>query len=93
MRTLDKGKLIVQLHHWDAHKHPHPGKQDSKPFGNGVLLWFQTSEFDAAVDRSKALKAEFLEGPQANKNANHREMWLRDPDGYVVVIACAHGDL
>jgi hypothetical protein len=22
-----------------------------------------------------------------------REIWLRDPDGYVVVLASAHGDL
>jgi hypothetical protein len=28
-----------------------------------------------------------------NSNANHREVWLRDPDGYVVVIASAYGDL
>jgi hypothetical protein len=28
-----------------------------------------------------------------NPNANHREIWLRDPDGYVVVLASAYGDV
>lgn len=88
-----KGKMILQLHHWDAHEHPHMGNPKSKPYGNGVLLWFQTDDFDAAVKRAKTLQAEFLEAPQVNPNANHREFWLRDLDGYVVVIAGAYGDL
>jgi hypothetical protein len=28
-----------------------------------------------------------------NQNPNHREFWLKDPDGYVVVIAGPNGDL
>lgn len=89
-QILSDGKLILQLHHWDSHEHPHLGRQD-KPNGNGVLLWFQTEEFDAALARTKTAHAEILEGPKVNPNANHRE--LRDPDGYVVVIAGAYGDL
>jgi hypothetical protein len=34
-----------------------------------------------------------IEGPMVNPNANHREVWFRDPDGYVVVLASAPGDL
>ena len=37
--------------------------------------------------------ANMLEAPKVNPSANHREFWLRDPDGYVVVIAGPHGDL
>jgi catechol 2,3-dioxygenase-like lactoylglutathione lyase family enzyme len=87
------GKLILQLHDWDAHEHPHMGDPTTKPYGNGVLLWFQIDDFVAAVARARALSAEILEGPQVNPNANHREIWLRDPDGYVVVLASAYGDV
>ena len=85
--------MIMQLHDWDAHAHPHLGSPQSRPYGNGVLLWFQTDGFDAAMARITALGAEVLEGPKINPNAKHREVWLRDPDGYVVVVAGRYGDL
>ena len=86
-QLVHDGRLILQLHHWDAHEHPHLGDPTSKPYGNGVLLWFQTDAFDAAVDRATRIRAEVLEPPKVNPNARHREIWLRDPDGYSVVIA------
>ncbi len=92
-RLVDGEKLILQLHDWDAHEHLHIGDPAAKPYGNGVLLWFQIGDFDAAVARARALSAEILEGPQVNPNANHREIWLRDPDGYVVVLASAYGEV
>ncbi|MHB1085887.1 MAG: VOC family protein [Thiobacillus sp.] len=88
-----KGKMVLQLHHWGAHEHPHMGSPKTKPYGNGVLLWFQTDEFDAAVKRAITFGAQILEQPKVNSNANHREVWLRDPNGYVVVLASAYGDL
>lgn len=88
-----KGRMVLQLHHWDAHEHPHMGNQNSKPYGNGVVLWFQTNEFDGEIERANGLNAEILEEPKMNPNANHREFWLRDLDGYVVVIAGPYGDL
>jgi catechol 2,3-dioxygenase-like lactoylglutathione lyase family enzyme len=87
------GKLILQLHDWDAHEHPHMGNPATRPYGSGVLLWFQVEDFGVAVERARALSAEILEGPRVNPNANHREIWVRDPDGYVVVLASAYGDL
>ena len=92
-RITHTGKLILQLHLWHTHEHPHMGNQDLKPYGNGVVLWFETDEFDKAVERVIALRAGILEEPRVNPNANHREVWLRDPDGYVVVIAGRYGDL
>jgi catechol 2,3-dioxygenase-like lactoylglutathione lyase family enzyme len=93
-RLVDQhDRLILQLHDWDAHEHPHMGNPAAKPYGNGVLLWFQIEDFAAAVERARALSAEILEGPRVNPNANHREIWLRDPDGYVVVLASAPGDV
>jgi predicted enzyme related to lactoylglutathione lyase len=61
--------------------------------GNGVLLWFQVEDFDADVERARASSTEILEGPKVNPNTHHREIWLRDPDGYVVVLASAGGDV
>ncbi|HUO62439.1 MAG TPA: VOC family protein [Terriglobales bacterium] len=87
------GALILQLHAWEAHEHPHLGDPAVRPYGNGVLLWFQIDDFDAAVARAREMTVEILEGPRVNPNANHRELWLRDPDRYVVVLASACGDL
>lgn len=91
-RLMVGDRLILQLHRWDAHEHPYMGDPESRPYGNGVLLWFLTDAFDAAVERARALGAEILEEPHVNPNANHRECWLRDPDGYVVVLAGEYGD-
>jgi hypothetical protein len=92
-RIIDgDGRIVLQLHHWDAHEHLHLGNETAS-HGNGVLLWFQTDAFDAAVERARLVSAQVLEGPQVNPNAQHREIWLRDPDGYVVVIAGRYGDL
>ena len=87
------GKLVLQLHAWEAHEHPHLGDPARRPYGNGVLLWFQIDDFGAAVERVREMRVEILEGPRVNPNANHREIWLRDLDGYVIVLASAYGDL
>ncbi|KAA3633927.1 MAG: VOC family protein [Proteobacteria bacterium] len=92
-QLLSGGRMVLQLHRWDAHEHPFMGDPDSRPYGNGVLLWFQTDAFDAAVARARELEAQILEEPHVNRRASHRECWLRDPDGYVVVLASAHGDV
>lgn len=91
-RLMFQGKLIMQLHCWDAHEHPYLGDKELRPYGNGVLLWFQTNEIDAAIKRAKTLKTAFLIEPRVNRTANHREFWLLDPDKYVVVIAGSYGD-
>jgi len=91
-RIVVEGELVLQLHHWDADAHEHLGDPDT-PRGNGVLLWFQTDAFDAALGRARDLGAEIVEGPLVNPNAQHREIWIRDPDGYIVVLAGAPGDL
>jgi hypothetical protein len=86
-RLLIDGRLILQLHAWDEEDHPNLVNADAAPVGHGVLLWFEVDDFDGAVARVRSLKAQVIEEPHVNPNAGHREMWLRDPDGYVVVIA------
>jgi hypothetical protein len=49
-------------------------------------------DFDAAVERARSLHAEVIEEPHLNPNAAQQEMWIRDPDGYVVVIAGPEGE-
>ena len=92
-RLVSKGRVVMQLHQWDAHEHPHLGNADSEPYGNGVLLWFQTDDFDGTLRRIESSRAVILEGPMVNRSANHREVWLRDPSGYKVVVAGRYGDV
>lgn len=92
-QLVSDGRIVMQLHHWDAHEHPHLGNPEAHSHGNGVVLWFQTHSFDEAFSRIQAHKAQVLENPFVNPNANHREIWLRDPDGYVVVLASVPGDV
>jgi catechol 2,3-dioxygenase-like lactoylglutathione lyase family enzyme len=92
-RLVKDGDLLLQLHAWNDHEHPNLGDPDSAPHGYGVLLWFQTDEFDSAVERARALGADIIEEPRVNPNAQHRECWIRDQDGYVVVLASEQGDV
>ncbi len=32
------GRMVLQLHQWDAHEHPFLGDPGFKPYGNGVVL-------------------------------------------------------
>jgi catechol 2,3-dioxygenase-like lactoylglutathione lyase family enzyme len=85
-------RLILQLHSWDEEEHPNLTHADDAPPGHGVLLWFELDDFDAAVERAGAFGAEIVEPVHVNEAAAHREIWLRDPDGYVVVLASPDGE-
>ena len=85
-------QLILQLHAWDEEDHPNLVDRGKAPPGHGVLLWFEVDDFDAAVARATALAAEVVEPPHVNPNPQHREIWLRDPDGYLVVLASPDGE-
>ena len=86
------GQLLLQLHAWDEEHHPNLIDADLAPPGHGVLLWFQVTDFDAVVGRARRLGAEVIEEPHVNPAPRHREMWLRDSDGYVVVLASPDGE-
>jgi hypothetical protein len=91
-RITSSGRLILQLHAWDEEDHPNLVNRTAAPLAHGVVLWFQLEDFDAAVERARVLKAEVIEGPFVNPAPQHRELWLRDPDGYVVVISSPDGE-
>ena len=90
---MDGDELVAQLHDWEADEHSHMGDRADPSRGNGVLLWFATDDFDALLDRVAATGAEVLDGPLVNPNAQQRELWLRGPEGYTVVVAGQRGDL
>jgi catechol 2,3-dioxygenase-like lactoylglutathione lyase family enzyme len=91
-RISHSGRLLLQLHAWDVEEHPNLVNADAAPPGHGVLLWFQVDDFDSVVERARGLGAEIIEEPHVNPVPRHREIWLRDPDGYVVVVASPDGE-
>jgi catechol 2,3-dioxygenase-like lactoylglutathione lyase family enzyme len=91
-RLARDGALILQLHRFEVEHHHGPiGDPADKPYGNGVLLWFETDDFEAAMQRIAELNPEIVMPRHVNPNAAHWEIWLRDPDGYTVVIASPDG--
>ena len=92
-RVFSSGRLILQLHAWDEEHHPNLVNANAAPPGHGVLLWFQVTDFGSTVDRARDLRAEIILEAQVNPAPQHREIWLRDPDGYVLVIASADGEV
>ena len=97
-RLVSHGNLILQLHNWAVEHHHGPiGDPGARPYGNGVLLWFEIDDFDAAVARADELGAEVVlaphrNPPDGNGGPNHREVWLRDLDGYGVVLTSPDGE-
>jgi len=59
------------------------------PPGHGAPLWFEVDSFAQSVQCALGLGAEVLEGPMFNPGPQHWELWLRDLDGYVVVVCSA----
>jgi catechol 2,3-dioxygenase-like lactoylglutathione lyase family enzyme len=81
------GEIVLQLHHLgEPHHHDAIGDRTA-PLGNGVALWFEVDDFDGAVARIHEAGATIETEPHENPNARQMEIWLRDPDGYRVVVA------
>ena len=96
-RLVRDGKLVLQLHSFLVHHHHGPiGDPDDRPYGNGVLLWFEVDDFDAAMERVREMGVEQVlprhrNPPTGDGGPNHWECWMRDPDGYTVVLASPDG--
>lgn len=96
-RLVRDGALVMQLHRFDVEHHHGRIGDPSRPYGNGLALWFETDDFDDAVRRAEALQAQVERPPHRNPpdgagGPDHREIWLRDPDGYLVVIVSPDGE-
>ncbi|MCE9565761.1 MAG: VOC family protein [Planctomycetes bacterium] len=96
-RLVSDSGLILQLHHFEVDHHHGPiGDPTDKPYGNGVLLWFEMDDFDGATVRAAEMGAEVVmprhrNPPEGDGGPNHWEIWLRDPNGYTVVLASPDG--
>jgi catechol 2,3-dioxygenase-like lactoylglutathione lyase family enzyme len=86
-RLMVDGTLVLQLHSADVHHHHGAFRDPGHPPGNGVALWFEVDDFDGLVARTREAAAHIEVDVHVNPNANHREIWLRDLDGYLVVFA------
>jgi predicted enzyme related to lactoylglutathione lyase len=89
-RLVVNGELVMQLHRWEVEHEHGPLGDEQQAHGNGVLLWFDLDDFDDAVERARALGVEIVRGPVHDPGSggpHHRELWVRDRDGYVVVLS------
>jgi catechol 2,3-dioxygenase-like lactoylglutathione lyase family enzyme len=86
-QLVSGGELVLQLHHFDVEDHHGPLATKDVPLGNGILLWFEVADFAAAVERARGVEAVVERDVHVNPNAKQQEIWLRDPDGYLVVLA------
>lgn len=94
-RLVFKNKIILQLHAWDVDHHHENflGNQNLKSRGNGVVVWFMVEHLDRSVKEIKKSKVKILKDVAVNPNAQHREIWFSDPDGYTVVVSGLPGDV
>jgi len=98
-RLLADGTLVLQLHHRGTEHHHGLVVDPDADVGNGVLIWFgDVSDFDDVVARAGELQAPVVRAPHRNpperegNGPGHREIWVRDPDGYTVVVASPDGE-
>jgi predicted enzyme related to lactoylglutathione lyase len=99
-RLLADGVLVLQLHHREVgHDHGTFVDDPGAPVGNGALIWFgEVSDFDGVVERVGEMGVEVVMAPHRNppeegmNGPSHREIWVRDPDGYTVVVASPDGE-
>lgn len=98
-RLLAGDRLVLQLHHVGV-EHQHGRIADpGVPVGHGVLVWFgEVADFDEVVERAGELGAPIVRAPHRNppdgqgNGPGHREVWIRDPDAYTVVLASPDGE-
>lgn len=97
-QLVSNGQVVLQLHSFSVgHHHGAIGDSNDKPYGNGVLLWFEVEDFEAVMRRSAEMGVEIVISRHRNPpdddagGPNHWECWIRNPDGYVVVVASPYG--
>ena len=81
------GTVLLCLHQWGAHEHPTLSSPDRATPGHGLILFFRVDDFDQALSRARGLVPRFEEEPHVSPNTGTRELALRDPDGYYVMIS------
>lgn len=96
-QLVDDGGIVLQLHSFEVEHHHGPiANQEDRPYGNGLLLWFEVEDFEGVWARAQEMGVEVVlprhrNPPDGNGGPNHWECWVKDPDGYVVVAASPYG--
>jgi catechol 2,3-dioxygenase-like lactoylglutathione lyase family enzyme len=88
------GTVLLCLHEWgvdDPRGHPSLTSPGNDTPGNGLLLFFRVDDFDAALQRARAIVPRLDEDPHVNPNTGTREFSVRDPDGYYVTVSALEG--
>ena len=49
------GSVLLCLHEWGAHEHPTLTSPAQATPGNGLILFFRVDDFDACLERARAL--------------------------------------
>jgi catechol 2,3-dioxygenase-like lactoylglutathione lyase family enzyme len=86
-QIVSNGEIVLQLHDFDVEDHHGRLADPDQPLGNGILLWFEVADFEASVEQVRASGAPVVRDVHTNPNARQQEIWVRDPDGYLVVLA------
>jgi catechol 2,3-dioxygenase-like lactoylglutathione lyase family enzyme len=84
------GSVLLCLHAWGEHEHPTLTSAELATPGNGLLLFFRVDDFDAALQRARALVTRLEQEPRLNQATGTMEFALRDLDGYAVMVSAAH---
>ncbi len=97
-QLVHHGEIVLQLHSFEVEHHHGPiADRNDRPYGNGLLLWFEVDDFEDVLARAAAMGVEILiprhRNPPDDDNGgpNHWECWIRDPNGYIVVVASPYG--
>ena len=86
-QIVSDGEIVLQLHHAEVEHHHGRMADPDVPLGNGFVVWFEVADFDAAVEQVRVVGALVERDVHTNPNARQQEIWVRDPDGYLVVLA------
>ena len=82
-------EIILCLHKWGEHHHPTMTNPNLAP-GNGLILYFRTSNIDAIKRNVENFNKVLEEDIHVNPNSLKKEFSLRDPDGYYLTVTEFH---
>ncbi|RYG00467.1 MAG: glyoxalase, partial [Chitinophagaceae bacterium] len=87
--TTEENEIILCLHEWGEHNHPSLFDK-TKPSGNGLLLYFSTTEFESVKNRVDKAGAIITENVHLNQRSLRNEFSFLDLDGYHLTVTEFH---
>lgn len=87
--TNKDNEIVLCLHAWERDGHP-TMKDQSLTAGNGLLLYFRTSDWKKVKRNLEEIEWTIEEEIHLNKNSRRQEFSFRDPDGYFITVTEFH---